>query len=170
MAFCLRSCECRPGGGVRPACLRHLTYRPALSPPRGRTWPRSGRRVDHPDQHGRRRRWAADEVPGSWRAPTGSRAHRTRPTPITTRHFAPRVRVFGRFAAPSPSFPLVSVALGGQVRVRGPRGHARDARWHRSAAGAGCEWRPPLAAVPSWVVVGHTGAHVRPRGGAGGGW
>jgi hypothetical protein len=70
---------------------------------------RIGRRVDHPDQPGRRptvgRCRAVDEGPKGWRARTGSRAHRTRPTPITTRHFTPRVRAFGSFAAPSPSFP-----------------------------------------------------------------
>jgi hypothetical protein len=94
-----------PTVGARRRSISSVPNRPPRSP----TWRRSERRVDHPDQRGRHRRWArwaADEGPGAG-AP-GPRAEPTsqESTPPTTRHFAPRVRVFGSFAAPSPSFAV----------------------------------------------------------------
>jgi hypothetical protein len=106
-----------------------LTYRPAPTPPRGRTWallraihhsrphhtPHDRRHGDVAGEGQITRTSAAGADGGHGGQATrcrgvgdhrpGGRAPQDQPHNLTTRHFAPRVRAFGRFAVPSPSFP-----------------------------------------------------------------
>jgi hypothetical protein len=175
---------------------RHLTYRAPLRchvGERGRTHRAEG---DHPDQPGRRRRWANVGACRGQPRPRGRTQNRpastriqTAPTPITTSLNAPRVRAFGSFAAPSPSFPIATTGERGRdpAEQHGNRGQnaptrtaarrdpeprtrrAAGRRTKRPAEPAGRRTaeatRPQLGRGAS--RLGTTGAHVRPRGGVG---
>jgi hypothetical protein len=96
------------------------------------------------------------------------RAHLDQPHTLTTGHIAPRVRVFGRFAVPSPSFPTTS---GGERGRRGRHSTKRGTQRPHQGRSGGRTRTTDEAGGPQ-LGQGrpqhrHRGAHVRPRGGVG---